>query len=429
MIAFFAICLLAAPAIAHDQIPGAPQTQPIAIVGATLHVVDGPDIENGTVLFDAGKIVAVGGKVAIPKNAKQIDATGKHVYPGLIESMSDIGLREINAVTETADHTELGDRNPNAKSWVAVNPDSELIPVARANGVLLAMTAPRGNWLRGQTSVIQLDGWSAADMTLKSPAGLYVNWRAMHPTDDDPKKQISKREEKLSEFDALLDEARRYRTGRQLRPEATPTDVRLESLFSVLDGNLPIIAEANEQGVIESAVTYAESQQLSLIIYGGYDAVPCADLLRKYDVPVIIGSIYRLPRRRHDPYDAPYTLPERLRQAGVRYAISGAGAGSPGGAAAARNLPYHAATAVAYGLRPSEAIRAITLSAAEILGVADQIGSITVDKDATLIITDSDILETESNVTAAFIQGRTVDLSSRHQMLYEKYQQKYKRAR
>ena len=240
--------------------------------GATIHVVDGPDIENGTVLFDAGKIIAVGGKVAIPKNAKQIDAAGQHVYPGLIESMSDIGLREINAVTETADHTEFGDRNPNAKSWVAVNPDSELIPVARANGVLLAMTAPRGNWLRGQTSVIQLDGWSAADMTLKSPAGLYVNWRAMHPTDDDPKKQITKREEKLSEFDALLDEARRYRAGRQLRPEATPTDVRLESLFSVLDGKLPIIAEANEQAVIESAVTYAQSQQLSLIIYGGYDA-------------------------------------------------------------------------------------------------------------------------------------------------------------
>ncbi len=382
-------------------------------------------IENGIVVFDNGKITAVGKNVDVPRTAKKIDASGKHVYPGLIESMSDIGLREINAVEATIDHTERGDRNPNARSWVAVNPDSELIPVARSGGVLLAMTAPRGPWLRGQTAVVQLDGWTVQDMVLKAPVGLYIDWSAMNPRDDDPKKRAEKREDKMLEFDALLDEARRYRAACQSRPEQTPSDLRLESLLPVLDRELPIIAAANDQAMIESAITYAQAQNLSLIIYGGYDAPRCSELLKKYQVPVIISGIYRLPRRRHDPYDASYTLPDRLRRAGVRYAISGSGAGSPGGAALACNLPYHAATAVAYGLPREEAIRSITLSAAKILGVADRVGSLTVGKDATLIIADGDILETESNVTAAFIQGRNVDLGSRHKSLYQKYQRKY----
>ena len=419
--------LICHTATAHDQIPGAPQTQPIAIVGGLIHTVDGADIDRGSVLFDAGKIVSVGLKVVIPKNAKTIDATGKHVYPGLFESMSDIGLREINAVDATVDHTEYGDRNPNARSWVAVNPDSELIPVARSNGVLTALTAPRGNWLRGQSAVIHLDGWTAAEMTLRAPAGLYVNWRTMQPSGDDANQRATKREEKLLELDALLDEARRYGDAREARPESTPTDMRLESLLLVTQGRLPIIAEANRQSVIESAVTYAENQKLAVIIYGGYDAADCADLLAKYNVPVIIAGIYRLPLRRHDVYDAAFTLPERLKRAGVQYAIAGSGAGSPGGAAHAGNLPYHAAAAVAFGLPRQDAVRAITLSPAEILGVEKRIGSITVGKDATLLITDGDILETQSHVTTAFIQGREVDLGSRHKTLYEKYKRKYTR--
>lgn len=419
--------LVAVPTLAHDQIPGAPQSRPIVIKGATVHVIDGPAIENGAVLFEDGLITAVGQVVAVPEKAIEIDGTGKHLYPGLIESMSDIGLREISAVDATDDRTEHGDRNPNARSWIAVNPDSELIPVARAGGVLVAMTAPRGRWLRGQAAVIQLDGWTVDEMTILAPAGLYVDWRAMHPRDDDDKEQREKREEKLAELDALLDEARRYGDAREKRPDTTPTDLRLESLLSVITGDRPLIAEANMQPEIESAVAYAQAQSLRLVIYGGYDAVQCADLLKQYQVRVIVASTYRLPLRRDDPYDTSYTLPLRLREAGVHFAIAGEGAGSPGGAANARNLPYHAAVAVAFGLPHAEALRSITLSAAEILGVGDQIGSITVGKDATLIVADGDILETETNVTAAYIQGRTVDLGSRHKSLYQKYKLKYSR--
>ncbi len=418
---------LAPTANGHDQIPGPPQSRPIVISGATIHPIDGPVIVDGAVLLESGKISAVGKKVTTPKNAIKIDASGKHLYPGLIESITDIGLREISAVEETVDRTERGNVNPNVRSWIAVNPDSELIPVARSGGVLVAMTAPRGRWIRGQSAVLQLDGWTSAEMALLAPAGLYVDWTAMEPRDDDDKKRAEKRETKWQELDSLLDDARRYAGARQSRPASTPTDLRLESLLPVISGDLPLIAEAEMQGAIESAITYSRSQKLRLIIQGGYDAEACAELLKTYQIPVIIGSVYRQPKRRDDAYDASYTLPLRLRNAGVQFAIAGEGSGSPGGAAKMANLPYHAATAVAFGLPHDEALRAITLSAAEILGVADRIGSITVGKDATLIIADGDILETETHVTAAFIQGRVVDLGSRHKTLYEKYKLKYSR--
>jgi imidazolonepropionase-like amidohydrolase len=289
------------------------------------------------------------------------------------------------------------------------------------------MTAPRGRWIRGQSAVIALDGWTVGEMALLAPAGLYVDWEAMHPREDDEEKRRELREEKLAVLDALLDEARRYGEARQSDEDTTPSDVRLESLLPVIRKELPLIVEADWQYEIESAVTYAQKQSLKLVIYGGYDAERCSALLKEYHVPVIIASTYRLPLRRDDPYDASYTLPAKLHEAGVAFAIGGQGAGSPGGAANARNLPYHAAVAVAYGLSREQAIRGITLSAAEVLGVSDRIGSIDVGKDATLIVSDGDILETESNVTRAFIQGRAVDLGSRHKTLYEKYKRKYQR--
>ncbi len=185
-------------AVAHDQIPGAPQTVPIVIEGGTIHIIDGPDIENGQVLFENGKITAVGKRLQLPDRTLQVNASGKHVYPGLIECMTDIGLREISAVDETDDRTEYGNFNPNARSWVAVNPDSELIPVARAGGVLVGMTAPRGRYLRGQSAVLYLDGWTVSDMALRAPAALCVDWSYLHPRSSDDKKQAEQRAARIA---------------------------------------------------------------------------------------------------------------------------------------------------------------------------------------------------------------------------------------
>lgn len=417
---------VAAIGSANDQIPGTPQTNPILIRGAVVHTIDGDVIEGGSVLFDQGKITGVGKEIAgVPGNAVVIDAPGDHVYPGLIESMTDLGLREILAVDVSVDRDELGDRNPNVRSWVAVNPDSELIPVARAGGVLIAHVAPSGAFVRGQTAVMMLDGWTARDMNLSAPNGLFVDWESIRSRDDDPVERAKKSEVELKQLDEWFDQATRYGEARDSGRIPDVTDLVLESLLPVLRGERPMFVEANSQSSIESAVAYAVARGLRIIIYGGYDAAECAGVLKKYDVPVIISATYRLPRRRDDAYDAPYTLPERLRKAGVKFAICGEGPGYPGGSSNARNLPYHAGNAVAYGLPRDEAIRSITLSAAEILGVADRIGSITLGKDATLLICDGDILEAETNVKRAFIQGRDVDLSSKHTMLFEKYQKKY----
>lgn len=424
----FSIAFLFYPvACAHDQIPGQPQKQPIALVGGTVHTVDGKTIQNGTVVFDNGIITAVAKKVTLPKGCQAVDVTGKHIYPGLMESMSNIGLAEIGSIRSTIDTDELGRENPNLRPWVAVNPDSELIPVARAGGVLLASIAPRKGNIRGQTAVIQLDGWTYSDMLLRENTGTIVSWRGYDSRKSNAVDRAKERDNLLEKLSERLETAARYAIARQARPDTTPTDVRLESLLSVIEGKTPMIIDADRRREIEAAVAFCISRGIRPIIYGGYDAPQCATMLKRYDVPVIVHGTYRLPRRRHDPYDHAYTLPHRLHDAGVRFAIGGSGGGSPGGGSAARNLPYHAAIAVAYGLSAGEAIRAVTLSPAEIMGVDDRVGSITVGKDATLIVVDGDILQTESNVTAAYIAGAKVDLASKHKMLAEKYRTKYAR--
>lgn len=415
---------LSVPAIAHDQIPGAPQSGAIAIVAGTVHPVSGEKIEIATVVFEDGRITAIGVDIDVPSGAERIEAAGMHVFPGMIDSMTSLGLREIGAVDVTIDTRETGDQNPNVRAWVAVNPDSELIPVARANGILSAMVVPEGSGIRGQSAVMALDGWTAKDMTIRAPTGLCVNWEAMEPREDDEKKRAEAREKRMAELDDLLDRAARYEAAREADPDATPSNARLESLLPVVHGELPLIAEANRQSAIESAVAYAASRDLKLVIAGGYDADRCAAVLNRYQVPVIITATYRLPRYRHDAYDTSYTLPERLRKAGVQFAICG----ESRNASNARNLPYHAANAVAYGLPEEEALRAVTLTPAEILGVDDKIGSLEEGKWATLVIADGHILESDTQITAAFIQGRKVDLRSRHTRLYEKYKTKYEQA-
>lgn len=425
-----AVFLLQTTASAHDQIPGTPQSTPIALVGGTVHVVDGKPIVNGTVVFDGGKITAVARtailpRAKLPRGCRVLDVSGKHVYPGLMESMSNIGLTEINAVQSTIDTEEVGSENGNLRPWVAVNADSEWIPVARAGGVLLASIAPKRGNIRGQSGVIQLDGWTYKDMLLRGDTGLVVAWRGYDSRNDNDEKRATERDERLAGLADRLDTARRYAAARAADPGKTPTDLRLEALVPVIEGKTPIIVAADTRREIEAAVAFCVARKIRPIIYGGYDAPRCAEILKQYDVPVIVHATYRLPMRRHEAYDLPYTLPARLHALGIRFAIGGAGAGSPGGGAAARNLPYHAAVAVAYGLSPSAAVRAITLSPAEIMGVDQQVGSISVGKDATLIVVDGDVLMTESNVTDAFIAGAAVDLGSKHKMLAEKYRRKY----
>jgi len=432
---------------ANDAIPGAPQTVPVALVGGTLHPVSGPPIVGGTILFEAGKIVELGVDVELSAATVVVDVSGRHVYPGLFAAHSHLGLVEIASVRGTLDTSESGDFNPNLEAQRSVQPDSEILPVTRSGGVLLALTAPRGGRIAGMAAVLQLDGWTYEDMTLASRTALVMAWPKVPPVLENPSSPTDgeapdKRKAganadaggvELLALRRFFDDARAYEKARLAHREGNASagaepasDARLAALGPVLRREVPILVEANELSRIQSAVAFAVGQDVRLILLGGYDAPACAELLRRHDVAVIVSAVHRLPQRRDDPYDAAYTLPERLRASGVRYCIS---CSDRSIAANVRNLPHHAATAVAFGLPPEEALKAITLYPARILGVEERVGSLETGKDATVIVTTGDPLQMTTRVEAAYIQGRAVDLSDRQKRLYEKYREKYRRLR
>lgn len=421
------ILALATASAANDELPTSRQNRPVVITGATIHTVVDKPIVGASVLLADGKITAIGKGIDVPKDAQVIDATGKHVYPGLIDSFSNMGLVEINAVRATRDFAEVGEINPNSKAQIAVNPDSEIIPVTRSNGVLLAHTVPSSGIISGQTAMLQLDGWTWEDLTLAAPVAMHVQWPNMSPVaawweEKSNKEQIEQREKQLKKIEQAFNDARAYQQARAAEGSDQSYDSRWEAMLPVLRGELPLLVSADSAEQIQAAVAFALRQKAKIIIYGGYDAPRCAELLKKHHVPVIVSAVYRLPRRRYDDYDAAYTLPARLHAAGVKFCISG---GARFGASNVRNLPYHAGTAVAFGLPHEEALKAITLYPAEILGVADRVGSLEVGKDATLLIADGDPLETTTNVEAAFVQGRMIDLDNKQKRLWHKYQRRY----
>lgn len=422
-------CLSVQSALASDQIPGAPQKKPVALVNGVLHTVSGTVIEAGTIVFDNGRITELGPRMQPPPNADVIDLQGRHVYPGMIESHSQLGLTELSSTRATIDTSEVGLLNPNVTAATAVNPDSELIPVTRANGVLVALSAPSGGLVSGKASLLQLDGWTSVDMTLQRESGLVINWPASFRSSffGPPSAGGAGGEaggSQVQELRNLFTDARAWSKARTASPETQRYDIRFASMQSVLAGKVPLIVAADEAEEIQAAVAFGVEQKLQVIIFGGYDAESCAELLRRYQVPVIVSAVHRDPRNDHDDYDAAYTLPERLRKAGIRFCISGSARSETWNT---RNLPYQAATAAAYGLPRDEALKSVTLYPAQILGVADRLGSLEPGRDATIFVSTGDPLETDSQVTQAWIQGRVVDLNSRHTQLAGKYGEKFRR--
>ncbi len=411
------------------QIPAPPQGHPIVIAGGVVHTMNGPAIEEGYVVFKKGRITDVGrGLPPRVPGAEIIDAAGLHIYPGLISTDTTLGLVETGAVSVTRDYSEYGTVTPEVRAAVAINPDTDLIPVARANGILTAMVLPRGGLVPGRASAIRMDGWTWEQMAIAPDAGLVIEWPRTEPDLRDvwwrqtksEKEQRKEIKESLAKIDRLFDDAEAYLTAVDADPEQA-TDLRYESMREVLAGRRPIFVRASSQGQIESAIGFAARRDLRLVIVGGREADRTVEMLREHDVPVIITGVHRLPSHRDDPYDDPFTRPGRLHEAGVRFAIA-----SGSGSAHERNLNHNVATAVAYGLPRDEALAAVTIRAAEIVGLGDTHGSLAVDKVATMIITTGDPLQITTDTLVAFIDGRRIDLGNRHKTLYEKYREKYR---
>ncbi len=414
---------------ASDQIPAAPQKKPIVLIGGTIHTMAGATVEGGMILFDKGKIVAVGKDIDIPADARRIDISGKHVYPGMIESASIIGLTEINSTSATRDFSELGEINPNVKAAVAINPDSEHFPVTRANGVAMAVSMPRGGVIAGQAALLMLDGWTWEDMTLKSPVGMIVNWPRMTVITawwmtQSPEEQRKRSKKNVAKLHKAMEQARAYKVAREAAgKKGVPFhkyDSRWEAMLPVLRGELPVWVVADELKQILAALEWAQQENLKMVLVGGADAWRVTDLLKERDIPVIVTPVLRTPSRRDEAFDTPFTLPRKLHEAGIRFAIAG---GSAFGNE--RNLPYHAAKAASYGLPAEEALKAITLYPAHIMGVAGRVGTLEPGKDATLFVSDGNPLEIMTNVEMLFLQGREVDLNNKHKTLYQKYKTKY----
>lgn len=416
----------------YGQVPATAQTQPIALVGATVHPVSAAPIENATIVFDRGKIVALGQNVAIPSNAKRIDAKGKHVYPSLIAANTTLGLVEIGSVRATNDMSETGPINPNVRAEVAVNPDGEMIPVTRSNGVALAVSVPQGGIISGTSAMLMLDGWTWEQMTMKSPLGMHVNWPNMslrrggsffgpQQSEEEQRKQMA---ESMAQLKEAFASARAYMKAKEAEVQRGAayheTDARWEAMIPVLKREIPVFVNASEMKQIQAAVQWAEDENLRLVIVGGRDAWRVARLLKEKNVAVVYGQVHDLPGRAWEAYDTPFTAPKKLYEAGVKFCLANFDNSN------VRNLPYEAGTAAAYGLPQAEALKAITQNAAEILGVSDRVGSLAVGKDATLFISTGDPLEITTQIEQVFIEGRMIDMGDKHKALYRKYSEKYR---
>ena len=392
------------------------------IRNATVHPVTSPEIAGASILVQDGRIAEIGAKIVVPKTMKIIDAKGLHVYPGMINSATEIGLIEIGDVRQTSDTTELGTFNPQLHAVAAVNPASEHIPVARANGITTVMTMPAGGIISGQASLIHLDGWTWEEMAVAKPAAMRVHFPSLSggggrrgggggfggPTPfADRKREFDKN---LKDFHEFIEAARRYQKGK------VKADLRYDAMIPVLEGKLPMMVEAAKEREIKLAITMAEEEKIKIVITGARQPGAALELLAAKKIPVILGKVLALPPEEDDPYDAAFTLPAQLHKAGVKFAFG------TFDLEFVRNLPYQAAAAQAFGLPAEEALKAVTINAAEIWGVADKIGSIEKGKLADLIITDGDPLETKTQIKQMFIAGKVVDLdSSKHFKLYQKY--------
>lgn len=411
-----------------------------AIRNAKIVTVTGATIERGTIIVKNGKIESVGASVAIPKDAKVIDATGQSVYPGLIDSNTILGLTEVMSIVTgtngTVDTTELGDFNPNVKAITAVNPNSELIPVARMNGVTTVMTCPRGGLISGQCALMNLDGWTQHEMKLLSPAAMQMNYPVMGfggrgggfgggfqgaPNDQ----QRQQRDRQLESLKKKLEDAQAYAQAREAeaKDKSLPhrsIDLGMEALIPVLKGEVPVFIAANSATEIKGAIELADKYKLKLVIAGGDDAIKVAKELKEKNIPVVLGSVNELPRGEDAPYDEGYARAAELHKAGVKFAFATANA-SESGPGDVRLLPYQAGTSAAFGLPKDEALKSVTIYPAQIFGVDKVIGSIEPGKLANLVITDGDILEYRTRIKQIFIAGRPIDMSNKHQRLNDKF--------
>lgn len=433
----FTAALLAAAVAA--MAPGAPAGsgdagrnaagKAVAITNVRIVPVVGAEVAKGTIVVKDGKIAEIGADVAAPAGAEVVDAAGLRAYPGMIDSYSSLGLVEISGVAATVDRSETGRINPQARALEAVRYDSMHIPIARSNGITAAIVAPSGGVVAGVSCLLRLDGWTNREMAVKPMAAMHIELpglrgrggfggggRGAAPVRVDGPGI-------LAELKGLFAAARAY----EKRRDAAAKDPRLalpefdeasEALLPLLKGELPAMISVHGERDIRAAIEFVRDEKLKAVFYGVEQGFKVAGELAKAGIPVVLGSMNDLPPVWEDGYDAVFRNPGLLAKAGVTIAFSSSSA------SAAKDLPYHAAKAAAFGLDRAEALRAVTIHPARIFGVDKIMGSLEAGKAANIVLADGDILEMRTNIVKVWIDGRECDMSNRYTELLEKFKKR-----
>lgn len=423
----FALAIVCVTAYAQPGIyPAKKQSETIKIEGATVHIGNGEFLENAAINFEKGIITYVGSMSGAPEAQKIINAKEKHIYPGFIAPSSNLGLVEFEAVKATVDFSEVGDNNAHVRSLIAYNTDSKVINTLRTNGILISQITPQRGLIAGQSSIVQLDAWNWEDAVLRTDDGMHINWPEMPnwswrtPSASAIKKREEENKKQLQSLISLIHEAKAYA---ELDEKDKVTNARLQAFDGVFNGKKRIFVQVNNAKDIQKAVLTFTELGISPVIVGGRDAHLVTDVLKQYNIPVLIHQAHALPSKEHDDVYLPYKQAKILYDEGIL-----AGYGFFGGDSFwdQRNLPFMAGTAIAYGLPYEQGVAYLTLNTAKILGIDDITGSIEVGKQANLFISNGDALDVIGNeVERAFIQGRDIDLNNWHKQLYHRYKEKY----
>lgn len=395
--------------------------QPITIyAGATLHTGNGKVIENGYLVVNEGKIADVGSTLSdLYKNAKVVDASGKHIYPGVVALNNFAGLNEIDAVRATRDYSEVGVFNPNAQALYAFNTDSKILETFTFNGIAYTQAVPQGGLISGSSSIFTTNGHNWEGAVVAKNDGVHLNWPEIFPTHRNAEKRKNNIEERIAEIEQFFSDCNSY----FLQDNLTEKNLKFEAMRGVFGSTQNLYVHVSGAKSMLVALNFFKQQypQIKLVFVGAEEALPIVNELVKHKIPVILTNIHRLPKHNQSATDEPFKLAAQLVNAGVLTAIGHSGSWE------ARNLMFNAGTAAAYGLNKEQALACITSNAAKIAGVDTLLGSLTKGLSASFVICSGDLLDMkESVVETVVINGETADLNNHQKRLYEQYKKRYK---
>ena len=398
------------------------KTGDFALTNATIETVTKGTIANGTVVISNGKITAVGTNIQVPAGAEVINCNGMKIYPGMIDAGTRVGLLEVGSIPTGSDEREAGEIIPQMRALTAVNPNNTTIPITRISGVTTVITMPDGGLLPGTAALINLHGYTP-DQMYAGMEGLILNFPNTgrrgfgdRRTDDEMKKASEKA---LTTLNDVWDKAVQYsKLDSATGGKGVTYYPEMQAMMPVVRGERLLMIEVNLQKDIQAALKWVKEKNVKKVVFTGMtEGWREAENVAKANIPVITGPVIAIPPRDYDRYDAMYTNPGMMQKAGVKVAIRS----SEDGNSNYRSLPYHAGFAAAYGMSKDDALKAITIVPAEILGVGAQMGSIEVGKVANLFVCDGDIFEPKTQVSQVFIDGWKMPMQSRQTLLYDEF--------